>query len=458
MKMPGEQFLKGVLVLVLCGCAHGFSLSAVEIEGTVVLPGGKPAAGAQVAMTAPGHQLELGYARLEGNLQLVVIADQEGHFHFSPVPYADGIVAVNENGYAERGLQDYTNGSKLTLQPWGRIEGVLRIGTRLGTNEEVQLGAFNSGPAIFHNSSVWKTVTDGEGRFVFTCVPPGTRGVSHGGIREKFTVKPGETIHISVGGTGRAVIGKLVIPSTATNGAEPSAGILLEAPDYRALSVKLAPDGTFRVDDVPAGTWGLEVLISRDRINKPGAEFIGAAGRTLVIPEMPGGRSDDPLDVGTVEPIIVHTPQIGETVPSFEVQTTDGGTFKLADHHGQFVLLEFEPLGANPETGFVRTVWKKFGSDHQFAVLTLEVQPAGGYAIAVPHEETPPWPQARLRDVPWFVQFPLRISLGLPINGDESDAGTSSSCMLLDTDGKIIAKNLHRDDIEAAVSKRLEKK
>jgi hypothetical protein len=65
--------------------------------------------------------------------------------------------------------------------------------------------------------------------------------------------------------------------------------------------VRVETGGAFRVDDVPAGIYELTVYLR----NTPdgGTRALGGA-RTqaeFTIPEMPSGRSDDPLDLGKVE-------------------------------------------------------------------------------------------------------------------------------------------------------------
>ncbi len=442
----------------------GMAAFAGDITGTVLLPNGQPAAGAQVALTVPGYQLELDQAKLREDSRhpgALVIAGPDGRFSLPSTQNADGIVAANQDGYAELRMQEFTNGATITLQRWGRIEGVLRIGTRLGTYEEVTLGNFLGGLSVFHNSKSYTTVTDSDGKFVFTCVPPGVRGVSHRGIRETFVVKSGETNHVTVGGTGRTVVGKLAVPfevgpGGTSDASKPFAAIMLEAPapDYHAIGGQIAPDGAFRVDDVPAGTWGFEAMVHRDKAGG-GVELVCAAGRTIVIPEMPGGRSDEPFDLGTVQPEMVHVPQIGETVPPFEGTTTDGGTFRLADQRGKYVLLDFETIFGYRESESIEATRASFGTNI-LAVLTMEVEPAGGYSILGNYEETP-WPQTHLRDMPWYLQTPLRISLGLPVESSEPDFDFQG-CMLLGPDGKIVAKGLRGDAIKAAVAKALGQK
>jgi len=56
-------------------------------------------------------------------------------------------------------------------------------------------------------------------------------------------------------------------------------------------------DRSFRIDDVVVGTY--ELILQA--LDAPNGRVIDAAARTLVVPEMPGGRSDQPLDLGTLE-------------------------------------------------------------------------------------------------------------------------------------------------------------
>ena len=111
----------------------------------------------------------------------------------------------------------------------------------------------------------------------------------------------------------------------------------------------------------------------------------------VIVPEMPGGCNDEPLDLGTLEPVMVHAPQIGEAAPLLEVKTEDGGTFKLADHWGQYVLLDFEPLNSiYQDNQSVEVAWTTFGKNDRLAMLTLQVPPTTSYMNG-PYKECP-WP------------------------------------------------------------------
>ena len=64
----------------------------------------------------------------------------------------------------------------------------------------------------------------------------------------------------------------------------------LEAPAY---TVRVRADGSFRIEDVVPASYRLMISVRTG--------LTGHATHTFSIPEIPGGRSDKPLDVGTLE-------------------------------------------------------------------------------------------------------------------------------------------------------------
>jgi len=435
----------------------GLPNQSAGISGIVVLPNGQPAVGAQVGLVvSDDYSLWLGHANLErrGSAQLLVAAARDGRFSFPPTARVAGIVAVNEKGYGQVEPKDFTNDLKVILQPWGQVEGVLRVGNQMGANEEVHLSLFNRIGSLEFDYRAFDAMTDRDGKFVFTCVPPGVSCVFHKGIGDRFTVKSGETNRITVGGTGRPVIGKLVVPPEVTNDAGSFGGASLDTAD-RHMGDRMARDGTFRLDDVPAGTWTFEAEVLTNKTGG-GVRLICAVGRTVVVPEMSGGRSDVPLDLGLVEPMMVHAPRVGDLIPSFEVKTSDGKTFKLADYKGQYVLLDFEGyLQNHSETKSVRAAWASFGKSDHLTVLTLKVPPPGLYEIAGMVDEEFPWPQTDLTKMPPYLQAPFHVSFGLPYSNTYDGDTTLPAVFLLGPDGKIVGKDLHGDGIKAAVAQAL---
>src|SRR5262249_17026846 len=104
--------------------------------------------------------------------------------------------------------------------PWGRIEGVLRIGSKPAPGRKV--AAWLVDPGIWGRVD-YDTLTDEAGRFVFERVTPGRLSVyryvddqNHPAWTASHPihvdVKPGQTVRVEVGGTGRPVVGRLKLP------------------------------------------------------------------------------------------------------------------------------------------------------------------------------------------------------------------------------------------------------
>ncbi|MGD1085162.1 MAG: HEAT repeat domain-containing protein, partial [Verrucomicrobiota bacterium] len=111
-----------------------------------------------------------------------------------------------------------------------------------------------------------------------------------------------------------------------------------------------------------------------------------------------------------------------------------------------------------PKIEALRAAWEAFGTNDRLAVLTLVVQPTGPYDFHAWREDFP-WPQTQLRDLPRYVAYSLRSSLGLPMDQMmASPLPDLPGAMLLGPDGKIVATDLHGDAIKAAVAKALSAK
>ena len=224
-------------------------IPGAQVTGVVLLPNGQPAADADVALQVEGKFLLIGKGRFSGSQRgegLLVGTGADGSFTLPLYEKAQFVIALNEEGYAQVSLDELKASHEIRLQKWGRIEGTLRVGHHLGTNDLVALSAAptwskrtgnisgkTNGPMEMtvtnstrsplphpiYDSNVFKSRTDDQGRFVITFVPPGGQviarlvpaGVGSWNHRPVATleVKPGETVVTNVGGGGRVVTGKL---------------------------------------------------------------------------------------------------------------------------------------------------------------------------------------------------------------------------------------------------------
>ena len=285
--------------------------------GVVRLPDGAPLAGAEVVLVTPGAAPTFNNGRFtqRGRSPSFKTA-ADGRFAL-PVPEGDyAIVVLHDRGIAERSAEQLAADPVVTVQPWGRIDGLVRVGTR--PLARMSIGAERSGrlpvpPGTAAEASyLFFAMTDDEGRFVLDRVPPGAYFVSTQLQlpRNMFTasghgidvdIKPGEVRKVTIGGTGRPVAGRFVLPKGAASAVDWSyADSKFEGAHDFPFNV--GPDGSFRVEDVPAGKYQVSTRVPQPPSgNHPKYKLLGAAKHAFEVAEMPGGRSDEPLDLGAVE-------------------------------------------------------------------------------------------------------------------------------------------------------------
>ena len=155
------------------------------------------------------------------------MADVAGRFALTPVPDADLVLASHPKlGFVQMPAADVLKSSNVTLQPWGHVHGVLRVGEKLEPNQYAAIHTHYQNVANATRTAAplyiyYKLRPEPDGRFAFDAVPPGERMVQlryyqpkeTGAMRLSHnlpvTVKAGETNDVVIGGTGRTVTGKI---------------------------------------------------------------------------------------------------------------------------------------------------------------------------------------------------------------------------------------------------------
>jgi len=224
-----------------------------EITGTILLPDGKPAAEAQVAVKVKGKFLSLGRATFKAydawQDGSIVRSGADGRFTLPMYVNAQTVIVVHDQGFAQVPVAELKRSPNITLQPWGKVEGTLRLGHHAAANEMVVLSdspirlekmrsvtpggtngfAFtNTSPATFeppiYDFNDFQARADEAGNFIITYVPPGEHTlaklvpIGNGSRRHQrlgnIVVKPGETLRVSYGGDERTVSGKVTVAGT----------------------------------------------------------------------------------------------------------------------------------------------------------------------------------------------------------------------------------------------------
>lgn len=307
---------------------------AAAVAGKILRPDGTPLEGAEVLLYSSHNRPRLENGRVQRDFRnpdwVTAKTAPDGSFSLAPWTKSYTLMVMDDAGFAILGRDELAQVSQITLQPWARVEGTLRIGSRPVANESIAV--MPDYPP--EDSSLWKNVksfpnyetqTDQRGRFVFDRLFPGRIdiyralrfAVSEEGDalaaaqRVRLDLALGESVKIELGGKGRPVIGRVVLPEgddrtidwTFCSGYfDPPRG-----PDGRTIpgfgyGFILNPDGSFRCEDVPGGSY--ELRIYADRLPSRQRQRIETIRREITVPKSPGGRSDEPFDLGKLQLII----------------------------------------------------------------------------------------------------------------------------------------------------------
>lgn len=394
--------------------------------GVLLGPDGKPIAGAKVYLSI-SHQrnwLTLNQGQLANPKTFPAVeTGSDGRFRLPAVETEKTyeILALTDTLYALARSSEFAKDPILRAQPWGRVEGRLLVGAKPAGGQRVYLGSARAVSSQDHpvlNSD--EATTDADGHFAFHHVLPGHVLLAHRMGTGKnsqgsrgfglFEVKPGTTTEVKLGGTGRPVVGRVAAPEGFGRNVDFSSGFELEiqsnrpdsyiprealtgddvlnamfaaadtpeARDHRNHAtrvgqVKLAPDGSFRVEDLPAGQYRLTLAARAPAGISGKGERVAALVKFFRVPEMTGGRSDEALDLGKLDSWYARELRPGDAAPLFEIQTLNGQPLRLKDFRGKHVLLNFwAPWNDQSlfQIPYLKKLEQEFGGA-RFAIINL---------------------------------------------------------------------------------------
>jgi peroxiredoxin len=426
-----------------------------------------------------------------GRDQRFTKTNREGRFAFPSEPPPFTIVVLHDRGFAERTSAQLAIDTDLPLSPWGRVEGTFRRGGQPLAGQRLQLNGTRHGDtpkSIPYFSG--EATSDTAGHFAFERVIPGEVTVSevlqlnphmYSNSRSvRVEAKADETVRVDLGGTGRPVVGRLRVPpelaervdlSSSLNSMSLKRSKVVAALNFFNLGksypislqhygIKVEADGTFRIEDVDAGTYDVSFMVN-ERPSNPNERprgfadsLLGTARREVIVPEMPDGRSDTPLEVGDIALEAVPAAKrvvlnIADPAPMFEFQTLDGQRVRLTDYRGKFVLLDFWATWCGPcleQTPHLKSAYEAFGKDDRFTMIGLSLDQSKEAPRLYADKESLPWIQGFLGE--WS-------STKIP---DDYGVRGIPSIWLIGPDGTILAKDLHGEQIKTAVAEALGRK
>jgi peroxiredoxin len=477
--------------------------AAKELSGRVVDAAGNPVADAQVALSTETTGVLVSHGKLEpmwGNVaeSRIVQTDSQGTFVLGQhPPESFDLIVAHDKGFASIGSDEFIDSNEIRLRPWGRIEGQLAKGRHASENKIWMAGSPNSTWFLHKRDYRYETVCDSDGHFVFEKVPAGWFEAGYliriGEMGASITsrtpveVEPGETAKITLGGSGRPVVGKFVPPEgydksiyfgnglrslDRTRPDEPRPenydrmtrrereqwrvqwrksdeyklyrDSYWHDPNWRQYTFRINHDGSFRIEDVIAGKYDFTVWIEERLTGGQRPEEIASYYGTIEVPEMPGGRSDEPLDLGELE-LTMHDPlRVGDMAPLFEAKTLDGKDLKLIDSRGKFILLSFWQPVSHPERQQLRELYDAYSLDGRLEIIGLGGHDTREEVMKYVEENDIPWPQIFVGE-----EFKSGIAKDYRIPG-------VPWIFLVGPDGKIIAKGLRGEELTPAVRGALE--
>ncbi len=478
-----------------------------EPVATVLRPDGKPLVGARVyrgVLNESNLNLQDGEVHTGRESGRDIRTSAEGTFTVTSLAKPWMVLIVGDDCFAYASKDAIAASPNIQARPYATVEGRYLIGSRPGAKLRVELSGHIQDRStmfchlFFHASAT----TDDEGRFRFEKVMPtsdlrvGRRDPGNATDRVwslgvPVHVDPGASVTVAVGGTGRSVVGRVeppegwTAPIDFTQNARASiesnrpfipyplslfrgktslqggawsewSQRWRESPEGQAYSdrrvavaVGLSPDGSFRLDDLPAGEYRLTVYVNEPRPFGETGPFARLV-QVFTIPPIPGGRTDETFDVGMLRLRRRAVLKAGDSAPPFEVTTVDGKTLAVpGDFKGKVLLLDFGTLW-DQQSAFQITrmndVYKRFGDDPRFAILSLTLAPDDAETRKYIAEKGEPWPQAIVGN----LSNPIASAYGVH---DENVHGA----ILIGPDGKLIAAGLYYDKIGKLIAEALEK-
>ncbi len=300
-----------------------------DVTGTIVDQDGSSVRNAKVFYVLPGRQTDLRNLVPEEYGLISALSDADGEFLLPEQDQKFAIMVIADEGFAFVLEDEFVKAKQqIRIDAWATIRGTCMIGNKPAAGHEMALfyARFEDVPENLHMSIMYQNIlVKNDGSYEISRVPPNMTCTigryifserKYGGASgsqshaHRITTQPGVVAEVNVGGTGRPLIGKFQLPAEADrsvddwNGSYAILRRVSELEDGVETNLRTYPfsvndDGTFRVDDLPAGDYQLSYSVVDWLANNEHFE-VARVEEQFTIPEIDGGRSDEVFDLGTM--------------------------------------------------------------------------------------------------------------------------------------------------------------
>lgn len=483
-----------------------FHRSAGANELTVLQPDGQPAAGAKlwVRTTPDGGSLFINApGRYYGDRLAKEQAGEDGHVKLPGGPADAPVVIAHANGFLDTTVAELKRTGEARLRAYGSVEGRLLVAGKPRSGVSVNLSTLTLSPSLgFH--LIYSATTDSDGRFWFTQVPSGefklyrwmmpkgSRGGGGRAITETYqmpvTISAGQTNQVEYTSNGRVVIGQVVTdPSDlAVNWQNDVHTLSLKLPDAvpnirpnredyatfeafrkandasfrsetqtkqarqtRAYGIEIESDGSFRIEDVPPGTYELRIRVTKSDESQQRNAFGNEPELGSVVREVVVSVGKDPLDLGTLT-VAMKGVAPAKSSPPVELTalTLDGKPLSLAQFKGKHVLLVFWASWSErsrEQLVELQKLRKEFASDSRLVIVSVSLDETAETARKSVEAGVYPWAQGWLG-----MEGRAKLTTALNVN-------TLPAVFLFDADGRIVARELEGERLPLTVKRVLAK-
>jgi thiol-disulfide isomerase/thioredoxin/uncharacterized GH25 family protein len=459
------------------------------LQGKVVDPAGKPIAGASVQMDRT--DLGLGFLEYEWS----GTTDSQGRFVWDSAPEGGHPYCITAGGYHPRTEPSLLADGKdqvFTLRPAVDGDKTLIDGLVTDLDSKAPLSNFTVYVKQYNDQAIShyrQTFTNADGHFAvavdssasayvisagaprYKAEASNMKGVGDGDLRMDFGLEGGfantgllYTLHgrFVVNGyegtipwTNQHFLLSTIVPPPVLASTDPGEQRdefekFMETPEgrvwqkaHRSYEVETDSQGAFNIDEVPEGSYQLQVTVRQNRAD--GGQPIAGICTSIDVPN-PAAKNNPRMELGSLDLTLKKVLQREDMAPPFEVKTVDGAPLRLADFHGKYVLLDFWATWCGPcrgETPFLKATYKAFGANEHFAMVSLSLDDNPAAPIEFARKEDLKWTQGFLGKWSESKVTPLYGVEGIP------------AIFLIGPDGKIIARDLRGDAIKETVGNAL---